>query len=403
MDTRDLEDLTADAKGPGGAVREPRTSKLRLEPTVSDGVTLEPTIAAAVPLFDRSDGSGDESGTRGPEMKPEISLEGPDRTALFASPRGDEFMTEPISGSGAGCGEQPAELTWDRESSAVAGETVSLGPYVLASKLGQGGMGIVYLAWDRERNATVALKFLPKVNPMSLYRFKREFRAHADLSHRNLIKLYELYSRGDRWFYTMEHVVGLEFRMALRAGSASAIVPFAATEPDPSVMAHATLDRTLPLPPTDSAVPRPEECSRPVLSPPPCAAAAAPIDLDWLRALFEQLAHGLNATHEAGLLHRDIKSSNVMVGTDGRVVILDFGLVTDLVVSAGSEPNRRPIVGTIDTMSPEQARGGELTAASDWYSVGAMLYEALTGQKPFVGSTAQIFERQAEGQAPPAD
>ena len=390
MDTRDPEDLTADAKDPTGATQQTRTPLSDLEPTVFDDRDRPPTVADDPPPADRSQNSSDVSGTDSSATKPERFPDGRDQTVPISWPQIDECKTVVDCGAETGPVRRPVDATLDRARSVIPDEEVSLGPYVLVGKLGQGGMGIVYLAWDRERNATVALKFLPRVDPMSLYRFKREFRAHADLTHRNLIKLYELFSRGDRWFYTMEHVVGLEFRLALQAGSSPAILPLATTEPDPSVMAHATLNRT-PSPPTESVVPPPDLNGPHVFNPPESGAGLAVVELDWLRALFEQLAHGLNATHEAGLLHRDIKSSNVMVGTDGRVVILDFGLVTDLVGSPGIETNRRPIVGTIETMSPEQARGDELTAASDWYSVGVMLYEALTGQKPFVGTAEQIL------------
>jgi eukaryotic-like serine/threonine-protein kinase len=107
-----------------------------------------------------------------------------------------------------------------------------------------------------------------------------------------------------------------------------------------------------------------------------------------LREAFCQLSEGVRALHEAGKLHCDLKPSNVLVELAGRVVILDFGLVTDSDVA----PESAFLAGTPEYMSPEQAIGLALSTASDWYSVGVMLFEALTGRRPFRGSVREVLE-----------
>jgi serine/threonine protein kinase len=271
-----------------------------------------------------------------------------------------------------------------------------LGHYVIVGKLGQGGMGIVYDAYDTERQTHVALKVLPQVDPASLYRFKREFRAHADLSHPNLIKLYELFSHDDRWYYTMEKVVGLDFLTALQNGPGSSC-----DSHDPPALQGRSSRPGKPA--SASSVIGLDVLESPVETRQDTPAA---VEDHRLRSLLRQLVEGLIAVHRAGLLHRDIKPSNVLVRSDGRVVILDFGLVTELVTAEDEPqgPSRPPdlapvppgltdhvVVGTVDYMAPEQAAGQALSSASDWYSVGVILYQALTGSKPFTGTALRTL------------
>jgi serine/threonine protein kinase/tetratricopeptide (TPR) repeat protein len=268
----------------------------------------------------------------------------------------------------------------------VAREFIGTERFSVRRKLGAGGMGVVYEVHDRQMNKTVALKTLSRAEPDHIYRFKREFRTLADVSHPNIAALYELMSEGYHWFFTMELIKGVTFTQYVRP-------EFKRTSIEDTWSVRPSLEVADSEAPTEefdsSNIPlesgemSARDDTLPILSSP------YKLDETRLRSALRQLAEGVHHLHEVGKLHRDIKPSNVLVTEDGRVVILDFGLVEDL------EPELRDtlLVGTPDYMSPEQAAQQPISKASDWYSVGVMLYEALTGRLPFTGKFFEVVMR----------
>jgi serine/threonine protein kinase len=260
--------------------------------------------------------------------------------------------------------------------------------FAVRRRLGKGGFGVVYEAFDHRRNAPVALKTLLRFDSSALLRFKKEFRAMADISHPNLISLYDLVAEGDKWFFTMELIDGrnlLEYVRGIAADSDS--------RPTMDSSIRPTLDESSPEFPSTGMTPRKSSGTRTpgeAATPAPTAANVV-LDIDRLRASFAQLAEGVCVLHEAGMLHRDLKPSNVLVTREGRVVLLDFGLVANLDVTEMSTSIN--IVGTPQYMSPEQSSGHPVTEATDWYSVGIMLYEAITGMPPFAGRFQEMLEK----------
>jgi serine/threonine protein kinase/tetratricopeptide (TPR) repeat protein len=218
-----------------------------------------------------------------------------------------------------------------------------LGEYELLRELGRGGMGVVYAAVHRQRGTQVALKTLPTVDGDALHRFKQEFRALADINHPNLIGLHTLEADGCHWFFTMDLLEGEDFLRHVR--------------------------------PDDK------------------------LDEARLRSALAQLVVGVMALHGHHIVHRDLKPSNVMVTGEGRVILLDFGLVVELSKRETTEAGE--IAGTPRYMAPEQAAGSAVTPACDWYAVGVMLYEALTGQPPFGGSVRQVLQDKQRRDVPP--
>ena len=216
-------------------------------------------------------------------------------------------------------------------------------------RLGAGGMGVVYEVEDNVRNEIVALKTLARTSAADVYRLKREFRSLADVAHPNLVCLYELFVEDERCFFTMELVRGVSFVDYARAQNRERLA----------------YDRMIPA--------------------------------------FRQLVEGVSALHRRGKLHRDIKPSNILVTHEGRVVILDFGLIAELRPHyAGGLGYVRG--GTPAYMSPEEGSGATPSEASDWYGVGVTLYQALTGSLPFAGPISDVLvQKQTTDPPAPAD
>jgi len=262
-------------------------------------------------------------------------------------------------------------------------EFIAPARYQLLRRLGAGGYGVVYAALDRQTGQQVALKTLRDLGPEALYRFKREFRALADVRHDNLVRLHDLVAEGDQWCFTMEIVEGVDFRTGVSARADLARPGLSASPGPDSVDFHG---RTMAITPeTLAALARPTS-DRPIA------------DLARLRPALRQLAAGVVALHRRGMQHRDLKPSNVLVTPAGRVVILDFGLVAE---QHARRSDAARVVGTVEYMAPEQAAGLPTSLASDWYSVGVMLFEALTGQLPFTGNLLEMLSQRIVSDAPP--
>ena len=260
------------------------------------------------------------------------------------------MVTEDSDGNTDTLGVSSAEDTLSAGHSSWSDQELAdgdhIGSYVIERKLGSGGMGDVFLARQTERGELVALKTLSKASATHLYRFKREFRALADVAHENLVRLIELGVGSDgQAFFTMEVVEGQPFsawvRQDLREGQL----------PD---------------------VPR----------------------LEWA---LRQLVSGVVELHANNCVHRDLKPSNVLVTPEGRVVILDFGLVFELAEADSGITGEGQLLGTPAYMAPEQALGEYAGPPADYYAVGVMLFECLTGRLPHSGPILQLIVKKTEG------
>ena len=259
-------------------------------------------------------------------------------------------------------------------------------------------MGVVYEAYDREREVVVALKTMQHANSESIGQLKNEFRALADVVHPNLVELYELTVEGDQIFFTMELVEGMSFldwvwRRDRNCDDDPAAVPDTPGRciPEPLPLVTQSTRTMVTMATGESNQPSSAASQRPAL------------DLRRLRDTAKQLALGIGALHDAGKLHRDLKPSNVMVD-GGRAVILDFGLVEELddTDRTGDRPEREGrLLGTAPYMSPEQCARLRGSPASDWYGLGGILFKALTGRAPFLGTSCEIVSDKQRF-APPA-
>jgi serine/threonine protein kinase len=204
--------------------------------------------------------------------------------------------------------------------------------YKILAKLGAGGMGGVYLAEDVSRRRKVALKVLPPEldDRRSLRRFEREARVLAALEHPNIVRIYSVEEHRGLRFITMELLSGR------------------------------TLAEVIP---------------------------ADGFDLRSFHELAAAIVAALAATHEKGVIHRDLKPANVMAMDDGRAKVLDFGLarLKDDTDSTERLTDRGALLGSMPYMSPEQVRGEDIALASDIFSLGILLCQMLTGERPFPG------------------
>jgi hypothetical protein len=239
----------------------------------------------------------------------------------------------------------PAESSVGPQAAIREGDTLARGRLQVVQLLGRGGMGVVYRAFDQERRCSVALKTLNQVDAPGIYQLKTEFRALAEVHHPNLVRLHELFFDRDLWFFTMDLVEGEPFDRWVRPGGQ--------------------------------------------------------LDQGRLRSSLCQLLDALEAIHLKGKLHRDIKPGNVLVAADGQLYVLDFGLVIDPSAgTVGQTLTDLDVTGTPDYMAPEQAAGLPACTATDFYALGVMLFEAMTGKRPFEGSLGEILAAKQRDHAP---
>jgi serine/threonine protein kinase len=233
-------------------------------------------------------------------------------------------------------------------------------------QIGLGGMGAVYEVFDERRQLRLAMKELGEIDAEAVNGFKIEFRDFQHLHHPNLVSLDEFFTDGRSWYFTMEMLQGRDFLSYVRHPA-----PNTLNEADTTVVDDVGTPSRVSFPPVPH-VAGSEDYVYP-----------GRLNVEVLRPCLQQLVSGLRHLHLAGRIHRDLKSSNVMVTTAGRVVVLDFG------VGIAWRTRRSSVAGTPLYMAPEQfQRIG--TPATDWYAVGVLLYQALTGRDPFHGSVGEM-------------
>ena len=247
------------------------------------------------------------------------------------------------------------------------------GRYRLGPVIGIGGFGTVFDAFDEVTKSRVAVKSLRQIDPQRLFCFKQEFRLLADCRHLNLVRYYELFQDRDRWYLAMEHVDGMDVMSHVRGAETPAI--------DSTTMTHSV---AVEMPWEGGA----QSHARSAADRSGEVAVASQREVQRIRVLLPQLANGLEHLHANNLVHRDLTPRNIMLGRDGRLVILDFGLALR---GTGTSMMRNLRVGTPKYMAPEQVSSEPSTPAADWYAVGSILYEMMTGIAPFVGSSNQVL------------
>jgi tetratricopeptide (TPR) repeat protein/predicted Ser/Thr protein kinase/TolB-like protein len=251
---------------------------------------------------------------------------------------GGEGWSVPAVGDGVVVAQAPGEL----QPGAVLADR-----YEIVRLLGQGGMGAVYQAHDRELDRQVALKVIRAemaANPEILRRFKQELILARQITHRNVIRIFDLGQADGIKFITMEYIEGEDLQGVLRRKK----------KLDPSEAVN----------------------------------------------IISQVCRALEVAHSEGVIHRDLKPQNVMMDKTGRAYVMDFGIARSMLTSGMTQTGA--LIGTPDYMSPEQAKGLSLDARSDLFTVGIILYELLTGQTPFEADTTmgKLWKRTNEAARP---
>lgn len=281
------------------------------------------------------------------------------------------------------------------------------------SQRGHGAQGVVYEVVDLQRDLRVALKTLNLRKPEDVLRFKHEFRIVRDLHHPNLVRLGELLQDAGRWFYTMELVNGEDLLTYVRPGAvkeprgdvAAATVTSqrksGQSDSEPETASGPTVSS---IPPTVSSatvelkmVPETAASSGAVSSDPGWVAERGRLDEGRLRKSLRSLASVVSCLHRAGKVHRDLKPSNILVDERGRLVLIDFGVSGEL---AEQQDDRGMMLGTVLYMAPEQTRGEQIGPEADWYALGVLIFQALTGKRPFEGKQQDVILRKTALEAP---
>jgi eukaryotic-like serine/threonine-protein kinase len=278
----------------------------------------------------------------------------------------------------------------------------TIGEYQLLSRLGQGGMGVVYRAWQPSLGRQVALKcMLPTGDSKTEERFAREIRALGRVEHPHIVKVFTSGSEGDRWFFVMELVEGTDLGRIcqhLAGRDASQVDGLTWREALTSACAVSRSEET-PLS-SKQADERPVDArddqkdsgeGEPPIAPEPVSAPDGPGYIDKVVAIIQQVAEASHALHEAGVVHRDIKPGNIMITHDGKVpVLMDLGLAQLADEADGRLTRTRQFVGTLRYASPEQIlAAANVDRRSDVYSLGATLWELLT-LRPLFDATDEL-------------
>lgn len=238
--------------------------------------------------------------------------------------------------------------------------------YRLLRTLGAGAFGRVFYAYDEEQSHPVAIKVLKNTRPNALLHFKREFRAIAELRHPNLVRVHQLVRDRDTWFIVMEMIEGVAFVPWMLLDRQTAPLPDGAR--DELTLRTAIITRTerqYRLQVQGSAAPLRHKA--PLLS------------VERIQNYFYQLARGVHSLHQMHVVHCDLKPSNIIVTPEDRVVILDFGVVRHMLHLAAQNQDEGLFAGTRNYIAPEVTPTSTPQTSFDWYAVGVILWQFLTG------------------------